>query len=517
MKVPRKSVLFVTLCLCLVGNVGILLAGNFMPNANAVTVFASPQSGTTFTSRTFSSSSNQAFAQGASIQCDRQSNGIVNINKVVSDPNNIASGSANSLSFTIRLTDNGVENTFTLTGGSPTSQTCITAGHQISIAEVGQPDQFSFTPTFSSDCNTTSIQAGQTLNCSITNTVTGTSNNQAATAQSATIPGAPTLPAADTSVTPQAATLSPFNPNSNPPFQTCNSNVRGTGDSITNSLPNIKTANTERVPSAQTITLQGNIPLDKVRNAMNSLNTNTVIFSVENDLNPTDGVKTALSNPNIHGVAIVASDDGNKEKHIDFDVQNVRTECKFITIGKAAGPANANVIPLGGLGGTLNNIKIPDAKANKILAALGPFVTPIAPNSAQPFPPQLNPIFATCQAPTLTFTNGVATVDIGTAGNLNKDSLGFYNTKVTLHNLSQVSGHSVELLLTSDIAFADADNAIITQGSNPLVQLSLVADPNHSTSHKIDSTLSDVWTDCKAISANGQTVYQPFNGELALN
>jgi hypothetical protein len=517
MKVPRKTVFFVTLCLCSVGNVGILLAGNFMPNANAATVFASPQSGTTFTSRTFSSSNNPAFAQSASIKCDPLSNGIVNINKVVSDPNNIASGSANSLPFTIRLTDNSVENTFTLTGGSPTSQTCITEGHQISIAEVGQPDQFSFTPTFSSDCNSTTIQAGQTLNCTITNTVTGTGNNQAATAQSATIPGTPTIPAAGSSVTAQAATLSPFNPNSNPPFQTCEANARSSDGSIKNSLPDIKTSNLERVPSAQTITLQGNIPLDKVRNAMNSLNTDTVIFSVENDLNPTDGVKTALSNPNIHGVAIIASDDGGREKHIDFDVQNVRTECKFVTIGQAAGPANANVLPIGGLGGTLNNIKIPDAKANKILAGLGPFVTPIAPNSAQPFPPQLNPIFATCQAPSLTFTNGVATVDMTNTANLNKDSLGFYNTKVTFHNLSQVSGHSLELLLTSDIAFADADNAIITQGSNPLVQLSLVANPNHSTSHKIDSTLSDVWTDCKAISANSQTVYQPFNGELALN
>jgi hypothetical protein len=134
---------------------------------------------------TYSSNPIKAFAQGACSQ-------TLTITKVVGG--NIDTSTANNLAFPITLRLNDVPNSFTLTQASPVSR-CVNAGDRINVAEDSSTSgsQFTFaTPSLSSDCSTT-VQAGVNLDCTITDTVTGTTNSAAATPQAITIPAGPNV------------------------------------------------------------------------------------------------------------------------------------------------------------------------------------------------------------------------------------------------------------------------------------------------------------------------------------
>src|SRR6188472_2416635 len=98
MRVQSKAISVLVLSLFLIGNVVIFLDGNSIPSANALALstggFPLPFSGG------FS-----ATPQAATVSCDSNSNGIVTVTKVISDPSNIASGTANTLSFEMTLTN----------------------------------------------------------------------------------------------------------------------------------------------------------------------------------------------------------------------------------------------------------------------------------------------------------------------------------------------------------------------------------------------------------------------------
>jgi hypothetical protein len=269
-----------------------------------------------------------------------------------------------------------------------------------------------------------------------------------------------------------------------------------------------------RVPSENTIAVDGTIPLDKVKSAMTSLDTNTFTISLIQDLFPNDGIKTAIASPPLTGKVIVTSDDGVKQKIIDFNIQNARTECKFITLAKAIGPANSkNTAAIGQLGKVnTGNVKIPDN--NKLVAGIGSFVLPINPIPNNPFPQALNPPFATCQNPTVTVSaSGVPTVDPTT--NTNKDSLALYNIRGTISDLSQISGRSLTILVNTDLVFADTDHATLINGNNPLINVNIISNADKNTAHKIGFTISDLWTDCKAVNANTQDEFRVLPGEIA--
>jgi hypothetical protein len=483
---PLKSVLFLMLSLGLVGNVGILFGGNFI---------------------------NFALAQTT---CDQ----TLSVTKVVAG--SIDSATANNLPFTISIRSNDVPiKTTTLTQASPLSM-CVNVGDRINVSEDSSTSnsQFTFgTPSLSSDCSTT-VQAGVNLNCRITDTVTGTTNSAAATpqgAQSISLPGTPEATNTAAAATPQGAVSPEFATQFNPPFQTCKANVvdaSGTGSGIKTAVPGLKDQNAVRQPSENSIDVQGSIPLDKVKKAMVSLNTNIFTIQMIQDLNPTDGIKTAIASPSLTGRVIVASDDGLKQKIIDFNVQNARTECKFITLAEAVAQANTkNVKPLGELRNVIpGHVNLPDT--NKLLGGLGSLVQPTVPNPQNAFPQAINPPFATCQGPAITFTNGVPTVD--PTKNQNTDNLALYNIKGTSSDLDQISGHSLIVEINSDTVFTDTDHAAIFNNNNPLIKVNLISDDGKSTVHKIGFTLSDLWTDCKEISANSQDKFNVLAGENGL-
>jgi len=484
---PVKSVLFLTLSLGLVGNVGILFGGNFI---------------------------NLALAQALCTQ-------TLTINKVVGG--SIDSATANNLPFAIslRINDVTVENSLTLTQAHAVSR-CVNAGDRINVADNGPASsisQFTFAaPSLSSDCSAI-VQPGVNVNCTITDTVTGTTNSAAATPQAVNIAGVPGAPNLAAAATPQGAVLPQFAATFNPPFQTCKANVvdaaATTGSGIKNAIPATKAQNAVRAPSENTIAVQGSIPLNKVKNAMNSLNTNIFTIQLLQDLNPTDGIKTAIASPSLTGRIIVASDDGLKQKFIDFTVQNARTECKFITLAEAVAQANTkNVKPLGELSNVIpGHVKLPDT--TKLLAGLGSFIQPTVPDPQNAFPQAINPPFATCQQPTVTFTNGIPTVDPNDVKNQNADSLALYNIKGTSSDLAQISGHSLVIEINSAIVFAESNHAGIFNNNNPLVKVNLISDVGQNTVHKIGFNLSDLWTDCKAISANSQEIFKVLPGENA--
>jgi len=491
----------------------IVLSGNSTPKANAQAqivggsnTFINPQSGT------ITSGNNLVFPQAASVaSCNTQLNGIVTVNKVVSDPSNIASGSANTLPFTIVLTANGFPNTFTLTASSSAATFCIPTGQTVSVTETVLPTQFSFSsPTFSSGCNST-VQAGQTINCTVTNTITGTGTGTGVTPQSATVPATPTVSIPN--INPQAAVTPDVAAKANPPFQTCMMNVQigqGGTNNVANQIPSAAGATVIRAPSSSTITVEGTVSLDRVKNAMQSLNTNTFTMQLLQDLNPADQIRTAIASPFLTGRIIVTSDDGVKQKIINFNVQNARTECKFITLAKAAQSApNGNIVPLGRLRvNSPGHIELPDT--NRVLAGIGPFVGPTtSATNGVPFPQAINPPFATCQAPQVSFVNGVPTV----GDPANKDNLALYNIRGTLSDLNQLSGHRLVIEINSDIVQAEQDKAMLINNSNPLINVNLISDPGRSSVHQIRFTTNDLWTDCKSIDANSQEIFKEFPGE----
>lgn len=447
-------------------------------------------------------------------------NQTLTINKKVGG--NIDLSTANTLPFTItvRINDGIVKNGVTLTQAVPLAM-CVNPGDRINVSEDSSTSvsQFTFAaPMLSPDCGTT-VEAGANLNCTITDTVTGTSNS-AATPEATRIAGTPEGPNIAGAGTPQAAVLPEFAAQFNPPFQTCKANVADTaattGPGIKNAVPALsKDTNIIRTPSENTITIQGSIPLGKIKNAMASLNTDIFTIQLLQDLNPTDGIKTAIANPSLTGRVIIASDDGLKQKIINFNVQDTRTECKFITLAEAVAQANTkNVKPLGELSNVIpGHVQLPDT--NKLLGGLGALVQPTSPDPQNPFPQAINPPFATCQTVDLTFTNGVPTVDPTDAKNQNKDNLALYNIKGTSSDLSQISGHSLVVEINSDIVFTDSDHAAIFNNNNPLVKVNLISDVGKSTVHKIGFNLSDMWTDCKAISANTQDIFNVLPGENA--
>jgi hypothetical protein len=498
-----KTTLFIAFSVFLLSNILNLGVRTAVQYAHAAIVTLNPQS---------SSVANQNFvlAQSATtntITCDTTQNGILTITKLVSDPNNIVGSSINNLLFGIQFTDNGLSNTISL-GPPPASKSfCIQSGHAIVVTEpITTVQGFTFSPAFSGGCNTT-INSGQTANCTITNTVQ--------TGGATTIPFGATVSKPTTGVTttqlvsPQAATIAPT-PLNNPPFQTCEGNqVTTSGQNVVNvNGLNVPTGSSTatRAPSSATYTIQGAIPLDSVREAMNSLGQqHTFTIELLQDLQTSDGLMLAIANPQLSGKVIVESPNGIKQKIIDFNVQTVRTECKFITLAKAAGPApNANVAPLGQLGQS-KSIHAPDI--NKLLiGGLSVSSTP-TPGGQSSFPPVLNPPWATCITTNVTPQAG-AVLAVG------NDNVALYNVRGDISSLSQISGNTLVIEINSDLQPTDTDLAKITDNNNPYMKVNLIADPGRNTVHQIDFTLDDMWTDCKQISTNDKNIFQPIIGEI---
>jgi hypothetical protein len=96
------------------------------------------------------------------------------------------------------------------------------------------------------------------------------------------------------------------------------------------------------------------------------------------------------------GKFIVTSNDGTKHCVIDFNVVDVRTECKYITLARAVGHAtNKNVSPLNEIGNSnTSELQAPDI--DKLLVEENKVASTIENKAVASV---LNPPFVTCVSP----------------------------------------------------------------------------------------------------------------------
>lgn len=150
----------------------------------------------------------------------QQQQSILTINTVIQDNGNFVKVPLNTFLFQVAVQNNGISGTFSLGLSNPLT-ICLNPGH-FTVTEVGFPPMFTFGSTIYSLTATTTntstnsacsadITAGKSLNCTITNTITGITQT-ASTNNTATISNNfTTLSAfgmASTNIKPDAVTLS---------------------------------------------------------------------------------------------------------------------------------------------------------------------------------------------------------------------------------------------------------------------------------------------------------------------
>jgi hypothetical protein len=465
---------------------------------------------------------------------------LLTINKFVNSNGLTTVSPLTNLQFQIQVNNpnNGQSDTFILTAGGNV-QLCVTQGQSFNVVESDQPTGLSFSTTYTTTTPTlvsttdhscfalaSNVIVGQGLNCTITNTlqsgqISTNSSNNIVNSPNSTPPQSSTR--TRTFVVPQgfpnSATTSdnPFLAQSavptNPPFQTCATNEgtaqtssrTGLTSTTSGGITTTQLAATTRIPSAMTIVISGKVDLDSLGRQLQSWGTKSFNIVLKSDLQQEDGVMTQIANPRLEGEVVALNDDGAKQKVFNFVLSDVRTECKFITLAQAFGPApNTNIAPLGQLG------KVTRVNAPSITKELlGGVLVGTSP-PAKTLPTVLNPPFATCQA-----TGPSGTAGTAATGNI-PDNLALYVMKGDAKDISKISGNTLTVELTADIQPSDTDLAKIVNANNPYLVANLIADAeNINQAHRIDFSLTDVTTDCKQMSLTTKSIFNIFPNELS--
>ena len=442
--------------------------------------------------------------------------GSLTITKLVQNTNGIAAGDLSGLEFGISFTVDGALQGTTLAGPLDSKSFCFDAGTSIgAITEISQPAGLAFTSQVSDDCRGGTIQTGQNLNCSITNIITSSSGGVGAVAQGGLGSGAATSNVGQKQlITPQSAlggqagattgeaTASnlPTARQVNSPFQTCTANTVSGPTKL--SAAGTFADEIIRAPSLAKYVVAGNVPLDKVKNALDSLRTNTIDIVISSDLLPNDGISLSVANAQFRGSIIVQDSAGLKQQVIHFNLDTIRTECQYITLAKGIGPANnAKVFPIGQMDRDRKNLNPPDTTKELIGG------TTLGSDVKGPFPAVLNPPFATCQTRDVNFA--------GTAKDENADNLAFYNVKGDITgDRASLSGNKLLMEITVDLVQTDPDEAKILNNNNPYIKVNLISKEKSNSNSLIPFSATDVFTDCKKINLASNTIFKPKINEL---
>jgi hypothetical protein len=546
MKSKPRNVLFLVLSFFLICNIANLWVSKYIQYANAGDLDLSQVlNPPTVISGTFSTvppnlgnvQGITATAQGISATaqgltsvngfCDPSttSHATLTVNKVVLNPDGTTRPNDQQL-FRVNVGNNfvsgGSTQAFDLSVPNPLS-ICLIPGSFFVVENAPLPAGFQWAApvyqiaisngvpsTIADRCFLQNVLAGQQITCTIINKIISNGTNQ-------NIISAPSGVQKRTASTPTIGTAQGIGrggPTSteaaignqrNPPFQTCAANAAETVTTVTNgeSTSNPKVV---RLPSSATYVIKGVVSLDKVKSAMNEFdNTKILTIVIKSDLQSEDGVLLGLASPQYTGEIIVENKDGSKQKDITFRLSAVQTECKFITLARAFGPApNTNVAPLGAIG----NLKPNQIAAPAIDKELIGGITVGTGTQAQGLVPKvLNPPFAACQQPN------------PPNAELPSDNLALYIIRGAISNTAQLSGQTLAVLLTADLMQADTDLAKIVKthnndANNPFLIANLIANENKNNAHKIDFTLHDVNTDCKQISFTTNSIFTPITGSL---
>ena len=447
-------------------------------------------------------------------QCTSSTEGCLQVTKTVTgiDPGNIE--------FSIIVDDNNgnfrgnVILTAGQTGGVNLPQGTYKIREEATTA-------IQFDTTFSPECvGQFQITAGQTTQCNVTNAFSGapivvdaesglaSQNPNVGSAQLAASAGAQ---AGTTSGAGQTLGLV------NPPFDTCFGNTlqsetgadkKTTVSAIGTSTKVITQENENeliRAPNAATYTAGGTIDLDDVSQALDKFGTRIITIQIYNDLKAEDPVGLAISAPQFKGTIMVEDSDGLQHEVVNFNLNTIRTECKYITVAKARGDApNKNVFPLGVVGEN-DDVTPPEIK-ELLIQQQARLVTGLN----QGFPTVLNPPFATCD------TTERATIASAALTSAADDDFAIYSIRGEIDELGKVFGDHLNMEINVDLNINKRDLAKITgeDANNPYMRVNLVVDEDRDDAHLIPFTILDLWTDCKDLALNNCPLFEPIQTEI---
>jgi hypothetical protein len=432
------------------------------------------------------------------------------VTKVVNNLNNVATGLLNNIQFHIIVTDQGVNVADDTLSNGQSFSVPLAIGDQFSVTEIDTPA--AFITSASGTCSGT-VSNNNALFCTIINSPTGSGNTITANPQSAFTPSqndvrTPSVATPQSAISPGGSSTqaSGFGRAINPPFSNCNGNSVPTA--TTNGVPTADSIN--RLPSSATYLIKGVLSSSKLQSALDAVGTKTITIAIASDLQPVDGNMLAIANPQFFGKIIVTSTDGLniKQRTVDFNIQDVNTECHYITLARAAGSAtNKNVAPLGEISGSKStNLKAPDI--DKLLVG-GSIVTSSLRNLG--VASVLNPPFATC---TTNQTGAFSNFFAGTNSGRVPDNFGFYLLRGELTGPVKVSGNTFVIEITSDIVPRDDDLAKIVNNNNPYLKVNLLGLKSLDSATRIPFRLDDLWTDCKQVSLFTKSIFQPIISDL---
>jgi hypothetical protein len=427
------------------------------------------------------------------------------IQKLVVDPDGVAGSQLNDLVFVLQVdrNDGGIETVRLRNGNTAVVPVLVNDVYTVTEVTLEDPNTgFTFRSDFGPQCQNVRVSPNVPYSCTVTNTLNrGTLPVGDQPTRDQTLSGVDTTKFA--SITPQAGTSSAAGATLgliNPPFDTCFGNT----DAAAGVSTSRGDRNVIRAPNAATYTAAGQIDLDDVSDALDEFNTKTLSIQIYSDLITNDPVSLAISNPQFKGRVVVEDRDGVKHELVTFNLDTLRTECKFISIAKPAGNApDKNVYPLGVVG---KNKDTSPSKIDEILIQqkLNLLATIESTNFIDP---ALNPPFAVCQ----TEPAGASQLPQAQPGS---DDVAIYNIRGDINNLGAVYGDKLNVELTVDLNLDPNDLAKITGNNNPFIRVNLVADEDEDSAHKIPFTIQDLWTDCKDMALNREPIFTPIQSEI---
>lgn len=445
------------------------------------------------------------------------SDGCVAITKTVVAQSGISIG---DIAFTIILNDNQGDLVQSKIARNGETVTFTVPQAQYTISEVADP-AVGFRVGFSGDCvgGVVDITAGNSISCTITNTLNGAVVDAQAGTQTSN-PSVASGLVTGRSIDAQAGTSTGAGETLgiiNPPFDVCFGNflvntgtaqapvfrnVPGTSPTLTVGSNNADAPDLIRAPNSATYTAGGTIDLDDVAQALDKFGTRIITIQIYSDFLDHDPVGLADSAPQFKGLIVVEDSEGVKHEVVNFNLYTIRTECKYITFAKAVGDApNRNVFPLGVVG---ENDDTSLSEINEILVMQkSRLVTAIE----QGAPPVLNPPFATCDVLRRTVANSQ---EIQTS----EDDFGIYSIRGEIDELGSLYGNDLHMELTVDLNIHKRDLAKITANNNPYARVNLIADEDKDSAHKVPFTMHDLWTDCKDLSLNNDLLFDPIQSEI---
>ena len=160
---------------------------------------------------------------------------------------------------------------------------------------------------------------------------------------------------------------------------------------------------------------------------------------------------------------MVQDKDGVKHEAVNFNLDTLRTECKFISIAKPAGNApDRNVYPLGVVG---KNKDTTPSKIDQIL--INQKLNLVAHLDAGNFiEPSLNPPFALC---------GTSENNKLDKAKANDDDIAIYSIRGDIKNLGSLYGNRLNVELNVDLNLDPNDLAKITGNNNPFMRVNLTS------------------------------------------